>query len=187
MKRLENMLGYLKSQFANNPLLFIFKFLVIILFIVIIFSMGYITRVVVDNYKEPECEVRLTGSEFNYRNFMYNWDANADNMMLACNYFKIKHPHIVSSQAILESGNFTSYVFIEYNNPFGLYDSKNKDYFKFNHWTEAVEAYKTMIEYKYENGDYYEFLKGLPYAQDDKYIHKLKQVQKAYLSDWLNE
>lgn len=85
----------------------------------------------------------------------------------------IKHPDIVLAQAKLETGNFTSPVLKKNNNLFGL--RKGKRYYKFNHWTESVQAYRVLIQSKYDNGSYYKFLKELPYAEDPDYISKLKE------------
>ena len=40
----------------------------------------------------------------------------------------------VLAQAVLETGNFSSHVCKEYNNLFGLYDSKRRDYYRFASW-----------------------------------------------------
>lgn len=93
-------------------------------------------------------------------------------------YYDIKYPDIVYSQAILETGWFTSRLCIENNNLFGLYDSTNKCYYKFDYWYESVLAYKNKVQYKYNDGeDYYLFLKNLPYAEDSTYINKIKRIQ----------
>lgn len=84
---------------------------------------------------------------------------------------------VAEAQAVLESGNFESKLFKEYNNPFGLYNSKKKDYFKFKHWTDAVAAYISMVEYRYAGGDYYRFLEEFPYAQDSRYIDKVRMIE----------
>lgn len=112
-----------------------------------------------------------------YSNFMEDWEANPASMLAACEYYGIKYPRIVTAQAILESGHFKSKVFKEYNNPFGLYNSKIKAYYKFNHWIESIKAYAEMVEYKYTEGDYYTFLRELPYAEDERYIDKIKAIE----------
>lgn len=97
----------------------------------------------------------------------------------ALKYYNIKYPDIVYAQAILETGHFKSRVCREYNNLFGLYDSKNKRYYRFNHWSESVIAYKEMVQYKYESSDnYYKFLNDINYAEDKNYINKLKKIVK---------
>lgn len=92
-------------------------------------------------------------------------------------YYNIEYPEIVVAQSILETGYYKSKGCTEHNNLFGLYDSKNKRYFKFNTWQESVEAYKNMIQYKYKSGDYYLFLKKIGYAEDPEYINKIKNIQ----------
>lgn len=111
--------------------------------------------------------------------FIEDWEANPASMLTACEYYGIKYPRIVTAQAVLESGYFKSKVFRKYNNPFGLYNSRIKAYYKFNHWTESIKAYVEMIEYKYIEGDYYEFLKNLLYAEDERYIDKIKVIEKS--------
>lgn len=95
----------------------------------------------------------------------------------ALQYYKIEHPTIVKAQAILETGNFTSNLCIKNNNLFGLYDSKNKRYYTYNHWWESVEAYKKLIQRKYNNSKYYYiFLEDIKYAKDKEYINKVKKI-----------
>lgn len=122
----------------------------------------------------PDIELELKPND---SEFMKDWGASDSTMLRACEYYGIKHPRIVTAQAILESGNFESKLFKEYNNPFGLYNSKKKDYFKFKHWTDAVAAYISMVEYRYAGGDYYRFLEELPYAGDERYIYKVKAIE----------
>lgn len=131
--------------------------------------------VAIESRKVPpdiEFELKLNDSEF-----MKSWSADTNTMLAACEYYGVKYPRIVTAQAILESDNFNSELFRKYNNPFGLYNSKKKDYFKFKHWTDAVVAYISMVEYKYKGGDYYRFLKRLPYAEDSRYIDKVKAIE----------
>ena len=127
--------------------------------------------------KEPQSEdieVVLKHSDF-----MKDWEADSKTMMAACEYYGLKYPKIVTAQAILESGDFKSNVFKKYNNPFGLYNSNTKDYYKFSHWTYAIIAYKTMIQNKYKGGDYYKFLEELPYAEDKNYIKAVKAIESV--------
>ena len=95
----------------------------------------------------------------------------------ALQYYNIKHPTIVKAQAILETGHFTSDLCIKNNNLFGLYDSKNKRYYSYNHWWESIEAYKKLIQRKYDNSKYYYMLlEDIEYAKDKDYISKLKEI-----------
>lgn len=103
-----------------------------------------------------------------------------EGLMDALIYFDIKHPDIVYAQAILETGHFRSRNCIVKNNLFGLFDSKNKGYYFFNHWIESVEAYKDLIQCKYKGGDYFQFLIDIGYARDKRYIMKLKNIMDRY-------
>ena len=95
----------------------------------------------------------------------------------ALQYYNIEHPTIVKAQAILETAHFTSDLCIKNNNLFGLYDSKNKRYYSYNHWWESIEAYKKLIQRKYDNSKYYyRFLEDIKYAKDKEYINKLKEI-----------
>ena len=95
----------------------------------------------------------------------------------ALQYYNIEHPTIVKAQAILETGNFTSNLCIKNNNLFGLYDSKNKRYYSYKHWWESVEAYKKLVQRKYNNSKYYYiFLEDIKYAKDKEYINKVKKI-----------
>ena len=100
-----------------------------------------------------------------------------EGLMRALEYYEIKHPHIVYAQAVLETGNFTSNLCIKNNNLFGLYDSKNKKYYSYNYWWESIEAYKKLIQRKYNNSKYYYmFLEDIKYAGDKDYINKVKKI-----------
>lgn len=93
-------------------------------------------------------------------------------------YYGLQHPRIIVAQSILETGYYKSRGCVEHNNLFGLYDSKNKKYFRFASWQESVLAYKNKVQYKYNSGDYYHFLKRIRYAEDPEYIEKVKQIEK---------
>ena len=87
---------------------------------------------------------------------------------------KIKHPEIVYAQYRLETGNGKSKGFKEYNNAFGF--SLNGKLMRFKSVSECVEYYKTWQAKRYVRGDYFEFLKKIGYAEDNKYIELLKKM-----------
>lgn len=96
----------------------------------------------------------------------------------------VLYPDIVFAQAILETGYFTSNVTTNYNNLFGLYNSRKRDYFKFKHWRESISAYKRFIEVKYDpTTDYLVFLDKMGYAEDPKYIYKVKTIMNKHKND----
>lgn len=107
-----------------------------------------------------------------------------EGLIEALEYYDVKHPKIVQAQAILETGNFTSERCLVDNNLFGLYDSKRQRYYSFGHWISSVEAYVSMVQYKYKEGNdkspnhYYKFLQDIGYAKDPHYINKVKEIVK---------
>ena len=95
----------------------------------------------------------------------------------ALSYYGLENKDIVYAQAVLETGHFKSKACLKYNNLFGLYNSKEKRYCKFKHWTESVVAYKEWIQKKYQPPDnYYAFLEEINYANDKDYISTLKSI-----------
>ena len=99
----------------------------------------------------------------------------------AMEYYDIDHPATVYAQAILETGYFKSRVCKEYNNLFGLYNSRKGDYFRYNHWVESVIAYAELIQGSKRYDDiYYDYLTKIGYAEDKDYITKLKQIRDEF-------
>ena len=98
-------------------------------------------------------------------------------------YYGLQHAHVVVAQSILETGHYKSQQCLQHNNLFGLYDSKNKRYYRFDHWTHSVLAYKQKVQYRYKGGDYYEFLRKIGYAEDSLYVEKVKLIQKRLEND----
>ena len=107
-----------------------------------------------------------------------------DGLEEALSYYSLKHKDIVYAQAVLETGHFKSNICLNYNNLFGLYDSKSKDYYKFNHWTESIIAYKEWVQTKYQPpNNYYTFLEEINYAEDENYTKLLKEIVKNRKDD----
>ena len=160
-----------------NKITILFLFINFAISIVILIKINNIINIV-KNVEKVEFELKT-----NTDNFMSDWEPSIRNMLIVCDYYNIKYPEIVTSQAVLESGNFKSPLFKTKNNPFGLYNNKTGDYFTFEHWTQSVQAYKNMIESKYQGGDYYKFLQKLPYASDKNYIKKVRFTQQMIKCD----
>lgn len=129
------------------------------------------------SFHDIEVIPQQTRTEVQDTSFLHK-ELSDSTLYLALEYYNIKHPRIVLAQAKLETGNYASRHCIKGNNLFGLYNSKKKKYFQFNHWSESIEAYKDMIEYKHrDDEDYYEFLVRISYASDPNYISKVKQIE----------
>ena len=100
----------------------------------------------------------------------------------------VKFPHIVLAQAILESGNFKSKMFLENNNIFGMKVAKRRPttskgeqsgYAYFDNWKDCVVDYAFyqaayLSDIKTED-QYYSYLRA-NYAQDEKYIEKIRNL-----------
>lgn len=105
-------------------------------------------------------------------------ELNDSILYLALVHYEVKYPKAVLAQAKLESGNYTSSHYRNRNNFLGLYNSRRREYFKFNHWSECILAYKDMVEYKLREGeDYYQFLDRIGYAENPNYIRLVKQIE----------
>ena len=93
----------------------------------------------------------------------------------------------VLAQAVLETGNFTSSVCKNYHNLFELYDSKHKDYYRFARWEDSVIGYQRFIQYRYNGGNYLQFLRRIGYAEDPRYTNKVAQIAKQLYKRLFNQ
>lgn len=106
----------------------------------------------------------------------------------------IKHPEIVTAQAIVETGWFKCEdCALDNNNIFGF--NSGGDYISFSSWRKSVEYYKTWQSERYTGGkDYYQFLNCvgktdsgdcMKYAEDmSKYVDMLKSIVKNHSYKW---
>jgi len=124
----------------------------------------------------------------NYKTYSYrDWkprELNLNNLMDVVEEVGLSNKLFVLAQALLETGHFKSRVCNEYNNLFGLYDSKNRDYYHFARWEDSVVGYKQMIQYRYKGGNYLRFLKNIKYAEDPRYIRKVAELAKVLYSQY---
>lgn len=122
--------------------------------------------------KEQTCIVKLEQPEF-----LLKGSPDIASLELALKYYEIEYPHIVLTQAILETGYFRSTLCKSHNNLFGLYNCREDKYYKFEHWSESIVFYKKHIQSRYcSSEDYYEFLERIGYSEDPEYVKKLKEV-----------
>lgn len=146
------------------------KFIVLLLSVLTIMLLVYCQQREIP--KETNVTIKLEEPYF------FLSDVPSDSLLLvALKYYNMQEPIIVLAQAKLETGDYKSYQCLVNNNLFGLFNSKTGNYFKFNHWTESIEAYKKYIEYKRRpNENYYDFLNRIGYAEDTAYVNKLKFI-----------
>lgn len=112
--------------------------------------------------------------------FLQSRELNDSILYLALIHYNVKHPKAVLAQAKLESGNYTSYHCRVGNNFLGLYNSRKKEYFKFNHWTDCLLKYKQCFQSKDLNystdEEYIDYLLEIGYATDPLYKDKIMRI-----------
>jgi len=130
------------------------------------------------NKRERKDEINVHNSRvFSYYNGI-NKELTLSNILEVMKEVGLSNRLIVLAQAVLETGNFSSKVCKQYNNLFGLYDSRHHDYYRFEKWEDSVVAYQKFIQYRYKGGNYFQFLKRIGYAEDRQYISKVAKIAK---------
>lgn len=104
----------------------------------------------------------------------------------------VNFPWIPMAQSMIETGNWKSDIFVENNNLFGMKEAKsrittaigtNKNHAEYNTWRESIYDYafyqsRYLGKIKTEN-DYYAYLEA-SYAEDPRYIYKIKEMIKRH-------
>jgi flagellum-specific peptidoglycan hydrolase FlgJ len=120
-----------------------------------------------------------------------NTEFSADNLHRLIDIL-CKNPDIVFAQAKLESRDFKSKLFLDYNNIFGMKKPSVRPttatgwamgHAAYSHWSESVEDmvlyqqyYETILGIDFNYIDYMYFLKMYGYAQDKYYVKKLSII-----------
>lgn len=129
------------------------------------------------------CEKQIFEAE------IYSKDFSIELFKQALYYAEISNPQIVFSQAILETGNFTSELFVEGKNLFGFRVAKKRPtpaigeynyHAKYWHFYDSIRDYKYFQDYwrakGYNLNNYLTFLTEIKYATDLEYINKLLNI-----------
>lgn len=117
-------------------------------------------------------------------------DLSTASLLAALRFNQVVSPEVLLSQAILETGYFKSELCLEHNNLFGMKwpwarenrssGSTRNGFAIYNCWYDAVIDMKLFQGYYLRRGrdltDYFSFLKRIGYAQDPKYLKKLKLI-----------
>jgi hypothetical protein len=113
---------------------------------------------------------------------------NEDKLIDKLKELNVNFPYIALAQAKLETGNYTSKIFRESNNLFGMKEAKSRittaKGTQFNHayyesWTESVYDF-AFHQCRYlpnirNEEQYFQYL-GQNYAEDPNYINRLKDI-----------
>lgn len=101
-----------------------------------------------------------------------------------------KYPHIVLAQSKIETGNFTSRIFIENNNLFGMKQARVRanlatgtqhNHATYNNWKESLYDYglyySSYLRKINSEEKYFEYINQL-YAEDPNYDTKVRALSK---------
>jgi len=112
---------------------------------------------------------------------------NKKNVKRLLKFYDIKHSNIVLKQAKLETGNFTSKIFADNNNLFGMKEARirpttstgtNLGHATYNNYIDSIKDYKlwqmTLYDKTRYGSNYFGFLSAIGYATDKNYIRKLR-------------
>lgn len=103
-------------------------------------------------------------------------------------HLNIAHPEVAMRQAVLESGYFTSSVFKENNNMFGMRPAinrpnvsigENRGYAVYKDWKQSIVDYalwQVWSAKRLSEDEYYGLLQRI-YAEDSSYVETLKNIK----------
>lgn len=114
-----------------------------------------------------------------------------DKLVLMLSNLNVKYPHIVLAQSIIETGSWSSKIFIENHNLFGMKKATRRittaggtqnNHAYYNHWRESVYDYafyqcRYLHSIKTED-QYFQYLSA-SYAEDPSYVEKVKKISNS--------
>lgn len=126
--------------------------------------------------------------------YLMRAEFSPENVLALITVLEMPSPDIIYNQSRLETANFTSRVFKEGNNLFGIHFARIRDSYafefmiadngrrvaKYRSWQSSVLDLKLQIEYYerlgYNSYDYYKFLRDTGYCENDNYTNILKSM-----------
>lgn len=90
----------------------------------------------------------------------------------------ISNQLFVLAQAVVETGHFKSRLCRDNHNLFGLRNPRTHSFYRFERWEDSVVAYRDLVQYKYQGGNYLLFLKRIGYAEEPHYIYTIAKVAR---------
>lgn len=144
-------------------------------------SIYYLTRV-------EKKEISYEQKEIVIKEYLKDHKFSKDELKNYLQDMNVKYPDIVLAQAEIETGHFTSTIFKENNNLFGLKEAKlrpttaigtNNNHAYYNNWRESVQDYclyqaSHLKEIKTKE-EYLQYLEQ-NYAEDTNYVNKIKKI-----------
>jgi hypothetical protein len=159
------------------------------------------------SYRVPGGELIMTGemkfqaerAQFYY--MIRDEPFSEELLKISLYYERIRYQDIVLLQAQLETGHYTSDIFLNGHNCFGMkYPERRptvatgiyKDHARYRYWFDSVIDYGLWQEYYISRGYrieesqddslYLVFLKCVRYAQDSRYVSKLVEMRQRDLT-----
>jgi hypothetical protein len=114
-----------------------------------------------------------------------------DKLVLMLNDLGVKYPHIVLAQSMIETGGWSSKIFIKNNNLFGMKLATQRittaqgvrsSHAYYNHWRESVydyAFYQSRYLHKVKTEEQYFQYLFANYAKDSLYVEKIKQISSS--------
>lgn len=161
------------------------RYLVLVLFLLLIFGiLGTVGGYFLSNNQKSKNVIIYTSTPNPTPEF------SEDKLINLIKKLKIKFPYIILAQSKIETGHFKSKIFKENNNLFGLKEAKQRastakgtqnNHAYYEDWTYSVYDY-ALYSCRYLSGfktedEYLSYLKE-NYAEDPKYINKIKYIIK---------
>ncbi len=169
---------------------------------ILLASLFFITTCEVPGGKPAMTEDMQRRAEKDLFYFQVRYLPFSEDLLIKClELEEIKYRDVVLLQSRLETGNYSSDIFLNGNNLFGMkYPTQRptmatgvyRDHAKYAHWSDSVIDYALWQEYYISRGyriggemdsDFYlVFLKSIPYAEDRRYISKLVNLSRGDLT-----
>ena len=116
--------------------------------------------------------------------FSQNYTINPtyEEFTLFCEENSILYPDVVWAQARIESGNFTSPLYQSKCNCLGLYNSRKKEYYTYESWTDCLIGYRDKVQYRYNGSavnveEYLSWLTKIGYAATgETYLTEIRKI-----------
>ncbi len=141
-------------------------------------SIAQVSKIENKDYSEKEVQIIMN---------RYN-EFSEEKLISRIKELNFKFPYIVLAQAKLETGNFTSNMFNENNNLFGMKEAKSRintaggtqnGHAYYDSWSESIYDYafysSTYLTKIKNERDYFEYL-SQSYAEDPNYTKNLQNV-----------
>ena len=171
-----------KLEFVKVPWIFnLLKTVTILMSLAFVMGLNFRFAAIekpVNEFSEAEIMIIMT----NYDHF------TVDKLINEINRRNFRFPHIVLAQSKLETGNFTSKIFKENNNLFGMREARIRiniatstqhQHAYYNTWRESLEDYgyyySSYLRQLVTEEDYFNYL-SQNYAEDPNYLSKLKRI-----------